>query len=129
MSIQPPNGFSKIIVAVDGSPSSQAACETAAEIARSFGSHVTILNAVSQDASASSSATAAATTTATDTTPPAGGGGGGGHSKAVAKSQDILDRAAAVFQSAGVAVFEKKTAQGSSSAVETIIDYAGKEGS
>src|ERR1700733_13982706 len=112
MSIQPPNGFSKIIVAVDGSPSSQAACETAAEIARSFGSHVTILNAVSQDASASSSATAAATTTATATNPPAGGGGGGGgHSKAVAKSQDILDRAAAVFQAAGVAVSEKKTAQ------------------
>jgi len=101
--------FARILVATDGSPSAQQAAEVAAQIAKSFGSEVTILSAIPSISSRAAPLE------------------GEYYSKLINKADDNADKAAAVFKRAGVAVSEKEVPQGRSSVVETIVDYATKE--
>ena len=109
MSKTPTKRFSTMLLATDGSPNSQTAAETAAQIAKSFDSDVTILSAIP-----SISAMAAPLE-------------GEYYSRLANKADDNVDNAAAVFKSAGVQVSEKKMPQGRASVVETIVEYAAKE--
>ncbi|HVC26698.1 MAG TPA: universal stress protein [Nitrososphaerales archaeon] len=101
--------FARILVATDGSPSAQQAAEVAAQIAKSFGSEVTILSAIPSISSRAAPLE------------------GEYYSKLINKADDNADEAAAVFKKAGVAVSEKEVPQGRSSVVETIVDYATKK--
>jgi nucleotide-binding universal stress UspA family protein len=131
--MQPPvNRFARLLVATDGSPNSDAACEIAAEIASHFGSHVTVMTAVPSSDSGTATAAvpgaAAAAAASPATTAPGPHEDQGRQSKIMAKSQQILERSSSIFQAAGVAVSEKKVARSSSgSTVETIIGFAGED--
>ncbi len=101
--------FARMLLATDGSPSSMEASETAAQIAKSFDSEVTILSAIP-----SISALAAPLE-------------GEYYSHLINKADDNVDKAAAVFKSVGVGVTEKEVPQGRASPVETILEYAAQE--
>jgi nucleotide-binding universal stress UspA family protein len=101
--------FARILLATDGSPSAQKACEVAAQIASGFESKVTILSAIP-----SIGALAAPLE-------------GEYYSKIINKADDIVEEAASVFQKVGVAVTEKEVPQGRASPVETIVGYAAEE--
>jgi nucleotide-binding universal stress UspA family protein len=101
--------FARILLATDGSPSSQQACEVAAQIAGGFGSQVTVLSAIP-----SISALAAPLE-------------GEYYSKIINKAEDAVEKAASVFKKAGVSVSEKEVPQGRSSPIETIVEYATEE--
>jgi len=109
MSKNPAKRFARILLATDGSPSSLEASETAAQIAKTFDSEVTVLSAIP-----SISAMAAPLE-------------GEYYSHLINKADDNVDKAAAVFKSAGVAVSEKEIPQGRASVVETIVEYAAQE--
>ena len=49
------------------------------------------------------------------------------YSKIINKAEDVVEKAAAVFKEAGVAVTEKEVPQGRASPVATIVDYAAEE--
>jgi len=103
------NPFARILLATDGSPNSQQAAEVAAKIAKSYDSEVVVLSAI----------------------PSIGGRAapleGEYYSRLVNKADDNVDKAAAVFKRAGVAVSEKEVPQDRASAVETIVDYASED--
>jgi nucleotide-binding universal stress UspA family protein len=101
--------FARILLATDGSPNSQQAAEVAAQIAKSFGSEVTVLSAIP-----SISAKAAPLE-------------GEYYSRLVNKADDNADKAASVFKKAGVAVSEREVPQDRASVVETIVEYASQE--
>jgi nucleotide-binding universal stress UspA family protein len=101
--------FARILVATDGSPSSQQACEVAAQIATGFDSKVTVLSAIP-----SISALAAPLE-------------GEYYSKIINKAEDAVEKAASAFKRAGVTVSEKESPQGRASPVETILEYADEE--
>jgi nucleotide-binding universal stress UspA family protein len=101
--------FASILLATDGSPSSQEAAEVAAQIAKGFGSEVTVLSAIP-----SISAKAAPLE-------------GEYYSRLINKADDNADKAALVFKKWGVAVSEREVPQGRASVVETIVDYASQE--
>lgn len=102
--------FGRILVATDGSPSSLQACEVGAQIARSFGSVVTVLSAIP-----SVGALAAPLE-------------GKYYSKIIAKAEDAVASASSVFKNAGVTVSQKEAPQGRASPVETIVEFAADEG-
>jgi nucleotide-binding universal stress UspA family protein len=101
--------FARILLATDGSQSSQQACGVAAQIASGFESNVTVLSAIP-----SISALAAPLE-------------GEYYSKIITKAEDAVEKAASVFKKAGVAVSEKESPQGRASPVETILEYAEEE--
>jgi nucleotide-binding universal stress UspA family protein len=101
--------FTRILMATDGSPSSQQACEVAAQIASGFGSRVTVLTAIP-----SIGALAAPLE-------------GEYYSKIINKAENVVERAASVFKKAGVTVSEKQVPQGRASPVETILECAAEE--
>lgn len=101
--------FARILLATDGSPSSQAAAEVAATVAKAFGSEVTVLSAIPSISKAA---------------PPMEGEY---YSKLVNRADDNADRAADAFKRARVPVTEKEVPQGRSSVVETIAGYAAEE--
>jgi nucleotide-binding universal stress UspA family protein len=103
--------FARILVATDGSPSSQQACEVAAQVAKAFDSEVLILSAIP-----SIGALAAPLE-------------GEYYTKIINKADDNVEKAASVFKQAGVTVREKEVPQGRASPVETILEYAAKENS
>jgi nucleotide-binding universal stress UspA family protein len=101
--------FVRMLLATDGSPNSQQAAEVAAQIAKSFGSKVTVLCAIP-----SISGKAAPLE-------------GEYYSRLINKADDNADRAASVFKKAGVAVSEREVPQDRASVVETIVEYAEQE--
>lgn len=101
--------FARMLLATDGSPDSQQAAEVAAQIARSFGSEVTVLCAIP-----SISGKVAPLE-------------GEYYSRLINTADDNADKAAAVFKKAGVAVSEKEVPQDRASVVETIVEYADQE--
>jgi len=100
--------FERLLLATDGSPSSQDAAEVAAVIAKSFDSEVTVLSAI-PSISASSAPME-----------------GEYYSSLVDKADDAADKAAAVFRKAGVQVEEREVPKGTSSVVATILQVAEK---
>jgi nucleotide-binding universal stress UspA family protein len=109
MSKPPAKRFARILLATDGSPGSQQACEVAAQIASGFDSKVTVLSAIP-----SISAMAAPLE-------------GEYYSKIINKAEDAVEKAASVFKKEGVAVSEREAPQGRASPVETIVEYAAEE--
>ena len=107
---KPAKRFGKILVATDGSAGAQQACEVAAQVAAAFDSKVVIMRAIP-----SVSALAAPLE-------------GKYYAKIIAKGKEDAERAAAVFEKAGVAVASEEVPQGEASPAETILDYASDEG-
>jgi nucleotide-binding universal stress UspA family protein len=101
--------FARMLLATDGSPNSQQAAEVAAQIAKSFGSEVTVLCAIP-----SISGKAAPLE-------------GEYYSRLINKADDNADRAASVFKKVGVTVSEREVPQDRASVVETIVEYAEQE--
>ena len=109
MSKTPAKCFATMLLATDGSPSSQVAAGTAAQIAKAFDSEVTVLSAIP------SIGVAAAPME------------GEYYSRLTNKADDNVDKVAAIFKRAGVAISEKEIPQGSASVVGTIVEYATKD--
>lgn len=103
--------FGSILLATDGTPSSQQAAEVAAKVAKAFDSEVTVLSVMP-----SISATSAPLE-------------GEYYARIVNTADDNADKAAAVFKKAGVEATEKEIPKGRSSVVETIVEFAEKSGS
>jgi nucleotide-binding universal stress UspA family protein len=98
--------FARMLLATDGSPNSQQAAEVAAQIAKSFGSEVTVLCAIPS--------------TSGKVAPLEGEY----HSRLINKADDNADKAASVFKKVGVVVSEREVPQDRASVVETIVEYA-----
>jgi len=104
MSKSVPRRFSKILLATDGSPSSQDATEAAAQVAKVFGSEVTILFAVP-----------------TFSMPPTPRGGY--PPELMRKGEDVVARVGEILRKAGVKS-KGEYPQARGSVVETIVEYA-----
>lgn len=102
------NRFARILLATDGSQNSLQAAGVAAWIAKRFDSEVTVLSVIP-------SISAAAVPLE-----------GEYYSKLINKADDNVDKAASVFQMAGVTVTEKEVPRGTASVVETVVKFAGQ---
>ncbi len=101
--------FARILLATEGSPSSQQAYNVAAQMAKAFDSEVTILSAVP-----SMGVLAAPRKGEYDTT-------------LVKKAEDTVEKAAAALQTAGATVSGREVPRGLTSVVETIVEYAAEK--
>lgn len=103
--------LAKVLLATDGTPSSQRAAEVAANVAKAFDSEVTVLSVIPSISAVSAPLE------------------GEYYSRLVNRADDNADAAFAVFKKAGVQAGEKEIPKGRSSVVETIVQYAEKNGS
>lgn len=99
--------FAKILLATEGSPSSQQACDAAAAVAKAFNSDVTVLSAIP-----SKGALAAPLE-------------GESYSSLVRNAEDVVAKASSNLEKSGVTVSRREVPQGRASVIETIVEYAG----